>query len=75
MIENKLKKIIADQLGMDPAAINLTDALVADLGADSLDLVELVVSIEQQFDIKIENDEYEDLTQVHEVVELIGSKL
>lgn len=75
MIEAKLKNIIANQFGIVEESITFDLALVSDLGADSLDLVEIVMSIEQHFGIVIENQEYATADTIGKIVSLINSKL
>jgi len=71
----KLKKVIAEVLGVDPDEIKLTSNFVDDLGADSLDLFQIIMGIEEEFDIEIESDNAENITTVEEAVELIKSAL
>ena len=54
----KLKQIIADVLNVDPEEITMSTTFMDDLGADSLDMVEFVMVLEEEFDIEIENDAY-----------------
>jgi acyl carrier protein len=75
VIEEQLKKIIAIQLGRKAEDLAIESDLINDLGADSLDVVEIVVSIEETFGIKIEDAEYTELKTLQELVELIKSKL
>lgn len=74
-VEEVLKQIVADQLGRSIEEININDELINDLGADSLDAVEITVSIEEQFGIKIEDAEYVDLKTLNEYANLIKTKL
>jgi acyl carrier protein len=75
MLEQKLKELLGLQVGVDPTQIKLTDQLVNDLNADSLDLVEIVMTIEETFNIIIEEDEYHTCNTVELVLNLIQSKL
>jgi acyl carrier protein len=75
MTETKLKNIIADQLGIIQESINLDLSLIDDLRADSLDLVDIVLSIERTFGIAIEDHEYSTATTVGKILSLIESKL
>ena len=70
-IELEIKNIIADQLGRKAEEIKLTDHVVNDLGADSLDLVEIVMALEDHFKITIPDDEANNL----KIVELIVNKV
>ena len=64
----KLKKIIADVLNVDPEEITMETTFVDDLGADSLDLFQVIMGIEEEFDIEIDT---EDIKTVEQAVELI----
>ena len=75
MTEIKLKAIIAKQMGMTEDSVNTHARLVEDLGADSLDLLDIVMSIENTFNIVIEDHEYSSATTVDRVLTLIESKL
>ena len=72
-IHDKVKKIIADKLSVDLEEIVPEASFVDDLGADSLDLVELIMSMEEEFDIEISDAEAEKLTTVKDVFEYIDA--
>jgi acyl carrier protein len=72
--EDKVKKIIGEKLGVDIAEITDESSLVDDLGADSLDLVELIMSLEEGFDIEVPDDDAEKLVTVKDAIEYINSK-
>lgn len=71
MVFEKVKKIITEQLGIDEKEIKLESAFIEDLGADSLDIVELIMAMESEFDMEIEDDEVEDISTVEDVVDYI----
>jgi acyl carrier protein len=74
-IEGKLKGIIAEQLGVDEAKVVPTASFTEDLGADSLDAVELIMAIEEAFDIEIPDEEAEKMTTPADCITAIKSKL
>ena len=67
----KLKKIIAEVLNVDEDEITMDTTFVDDLGADSLDVFQIIMGIEEEFDIEIENEEAEKITTVQDAVEQI----
>ena len=67
----KIKGIIVEQLGVDEDAVTLEASFVDDLGADSLDLVELIMALEDEFDIEIPDNAAEQISTVNDVVEYI----
>ena len=71
----KLKKIVVDRLGVDEEEIKPEASFVDDLGADSLDIVELVMALEETFDIEIPDEEAEKLTTVGAAYEYVKGKL
>jgi len=72
-IEQRVKKIVAEQLGVNEAEIKNESSFVDDLGADSLDTVELVMAFEEEFGIEIPDDDAEKITRVKEAIEYIES--
>ena len=67
----KLKKVIADVLNVDPDEITMETTFVDDLGADSLDVFQIIMGIEEEFDIEIQNEDAEKITTVADAVEQI----
>ena len=72
-VEDKVKEIIVEQLGVDPSEVTLEASFINDLGADSLDTVELVMALEEEFNLEIADEEAEKLDTVGKVVEYIKS--
>ncbi len=70
----EVKKIIVDQLGVSPDQVTDEAKFIEDLGADSLDQVELVMSLEQLFDIEIPDEDAEKLTTVGDAIKYIEQK-
>jgi acyl carrier protein len=73
-IEERVKDIIVDQLGVSADQVTSEAKFVEDLGADSLDTVELVMALEEEFDVEVPDDEAEKLQAVSDVVAFITSK-
>ena len=71
--EQRVRKIIAEQLGVNEGEIKNESSFVDDLGADSLDTVELVMAFEEEFGIEIPDEEAEKITRVKEAVDYIES--
>ena len=67
-VEDKVKKIIAEKLSVDLDEVVPEASFVDDLGADSLDLVELIMSMEEEFDVEIPDEEAEKLVTVGDVI-------
>ena len=70
-ISSKVKKIVADHLGIDEAKVTEESSFIDDLGADSLDTVELVMAFEEEFNIEIPDDIAEKITTIKEAIEHI----
>jgi acyl carrier protein len=70
-IEDKVKQIIVDQLGVDAADVTATSSFVDDLGADSLDRVELIMALEETFGIEIPDEDAEKIVTVQNAVDYI----
>lgn len=67
----KVKEIIVDQLGVEEEEVNLEASFIDDLGADSLDIVELIMALEEEFGLEIPDDEAEKISTVNDAVEYI----
>ncbi len=72
---DRVREIIVEQLGVDAAAVTNEASFVDDLGADSLDTVELIMAFEEEFGIEIPDDEAEKLTSVGKSIEYLQKKL
>ena len=72
-IEDRVRKIVCEQLGAANDEINSDSSFVDDLGADSLDTVELVMALEEEFDLEIADEEAEKISTVQEAVDYINS--
>tara|TARA_B100000686_G_scaffold259162_1_gene271587 strand:- start:29 stop:265 length:237 start_codon:yes stop_codon:yes gene_type:complete len=70
-VEEKVKEIIVEQLGVEEKQVELTASFIEDLGADSLDTVELVMALEEEFDIEIPDEEAEKIVTVQNAVDYI----
>ncbi len=70
-IEAKVKSIIADQLGVSEDEIKMESSFIEDLGADSLDIVELVMAMEEEFEIEIPDEEAENIKAVGDAINYI----
>ena len=75
MIEKKVQKIVCEILGVSPEEVKLEASFIDDLGADSLDTVELTIAFEEEFDIDIPDDESNALVTVKNSVDYIMSNL
>lgn len=71
MIFEKVKTVIADQLGLDENEVNMESSFIDDLGADSLDIVELIMALEEEFNLEIPDEDAEKISSVGDVVEYI----
>ena len=72
-VEDRVKKIVCDQLGKDVEEIQVDSSFVDDLGADSLDTVELVMALEEEFDLEIADEDAEKISTVNEAVTYINA--
>ena len=71
----KVEEIIVEELGVDASEVTPEAKFIEDLGADSLDTVELIMKFEEEFDLEIEDDEAEKLTTVGEAINFLKGKL
>ena len=71
---DKIKSIVVDQLGVDESQVTEDASFVDDLGADSLDTVELIIAFEEEFDIEIPDEDAQKIKTVKDVIEYIESK-
>ena len=70
-VEERVKKIVAEQLGVNEEEVKNESSFVEDLGADSLDTVELVMALEEEFETEIPDEEAEKITTVKEAIDYI----
>lgn len=75
MILSKVKEIISEQFNVEEDSIHLDTSFRDDLNADSLDLVELIMGLEDEFDLQIEDDEVDSIKTVGDAVEFIKNEL
>ena len=73
-MDDKIKKIIEEQLGVEGEKIKVEASFIDDLGADSLDIVELVMAMEEEYDIEIPDEDAEKLKTVGDVVNYLKDK-
>ena len=73
-IVRRVKDLIAESLGVNPAEVVPDASFIDDLGADSLDIVELVMAIEKEFDINIPDEDAEKITTVQDAIDYIHAK-
>ncbi|NLX70900.1 MAG: acyl carrier protein [Clostridiales bacterium] len=71
MVFEKIRDIIVEQLGVDEGEVTLESKFIDDLGADSLDIVELIMALEEEFDMEIPDEEAEKISTVGDVVEYL----
>jgi acyl carrier protein len=72
-VEEKVKEIIVDQLGVDENQVTATASFIEDLGADSLDTVELVMALEEEFDVEISDEDAEKIAKVQDAIDYINN--
>ena len=74
-IELRVKKIVAEQLGVNESEVKTESSFVDDLGADSLDTVELVMALEEEFECEIPDEEAEKITTVQQAIDYVNAHL
>ncbi len=74
-IEQRVKKIVAEQLGVNESEIKNESSFVDDLGADSLDTVELVMALEEEFECEIPDEEAEKITSVQQAIDYVKANV
>ena len=75
MILEQVKKIIEEQLGIDPSEIHEDSSFIEDLGADSLDMVELIMAMEEEFNFELPEEDAEKISTVGEAIEYIKANV
>ena len=70
---DKIKKIIVEQLGIDEDKVTMDASFIDDLGADSLDMVELIMAIEEEFEIEVPEEEAENIVTVSDAINYISA--
>ena len=73
-VEQRIKKIVAEQLGVNETEVNNESSFVDDLGADSLDTVELVMALEEEFECESPDEEAEKINTVQQAIDYINSQ-
>ena len=73
-VEERVRNIICDQLAVEPEKVSVTASFIDDLGADSLDIVELVMTMEEEFDLDIPDEDAEKMKTVGDAVKYIEEK-
>jgi acyl carrier protein len=74
-IKNRIVEIIANQLGIEEEDVTAAASVIDDLGADSLDVVELVMALEEEFDLEIPDEEAEQITNVQNIFDYMANAL
>ena len=75
MVLDKIREIIVDQLAVDPSMVTMETNLMKDLEADSLDAVEIIMTIEEEYDIEIPDEEAEKFQSVRDLVEYVEEQI
>lgn len=75
MVLEKVKKVIADQLSMEVEEVKIESTFTEDLGVDSLEIFEIVMSLEEEFNIEIPNEDIENIKTIGDIVNYMKSKV
>lgn len=75
MVFDKIKAILVDQLDVDEDSITMDSSITDDLGADSLDIADIVMSIEEEFDIEVPDDQLQNIKLVGDIVKYIEDRV
>lgn len=75
MVLERVKNVVAKQLGVEANEVNITASFTDDLGIDSLEIFEIVMSLEEEFDIEIPNEDIEDIKNVEDISKYIENKV
>ena len=75
MVLEKVKKIICDQLDIEESIITMDSVIIEDLGADSLDVVDIIMSLEEEFDMEIPDEQVENIKTIGDIVKYIEENL
>jgi acyl carrier protein len=75
MVLEKVKKIICDQLDIEESIITMESVIIEDLGADSLDVVDIIMSLEEEFDMEIPDEQVENIKTIGDIVKYIEENL
>ncbi|MGN9162923.1 acyl carrier protein [Clostridium sp. UBA3061] len=75
MVLERVKKVIAKELGLEVEELNIQASFTDDLGIDSLEIFEIVMSLEEEFDIEIPNEDIENIKNVQDISSYIESKV
>lgn len=73
-IEERIRRIVVEQLGVKEDEVNNSSSFVDDLGADSLDTVELVMALEEEFNVEIKDEEAEKITTVQQAIDFVKER-
>ncbi len=71
---DRVKKVLVEQLDVDEDAVTQTASIVDDLGADSLDVVEIIMGLEEEFDVEIPDEDAEKITTVQQIITYVEEK-